>query len=225
MGDPVKVTFHARSKPRIFPYHYGEELGRAVYRRVPALEDHDAMSVHSVGWIWGNAETTKRGLVFSGRLQWSLGASEEIIEAFLESVDNDPELIDGLLLEGGKRRYPSPSGRYVSESPILIRREGDHLPFRDPEADDRLTYSARSKLEAIGIPKELADQVSARFVPDDSARTKVATICGNQFRGNQCPVQIDAPHAGLEEALMTTGLGALTGMGLGAIAPATQPEE
>jgi hypothetical protein len=215
----MKVTFDAQSQPVIIPYDNGSRIGRNIYRRLPNLTRHDSLSTHSVGWIWGNADATSRGLVFNGPIRWSFGATDEIAEALIESLAEDPELIEGLVIEGGRPVQPSGGGRYRAESPILVRDGDEHLSYDHPNANEYLTRNARQKLSALGIPEELATEVSVSFQPNEKAKTKIATVCGNQFRANQCPVYIDAPHPALEEGLMTTGLGGLTALGLGAIIP------
>jgi CRISPR-associated endoribonuclease Cas6 len=223
----MKVTFDLRIAPRVFPFSYATQLGRSFYARTPSYQHHDDLSLHSVGWIRGGADATRRGLVFNASSTWSLGVvHKDVLEEFLASVDDDPEIIPGVRVRG-VRPVPPPTGRvrYLAESPILLRRgrdDGgrDHLAYDDPEADARLTHTLRAKLGAIGLPPDVQRQAHASFDRAYAkARTKVVTVKGNRFRANVCPVILDAPDPLLHELAMSTGLGALTGMGLGAIVP------
>ncbi|MCS4200678.1 CRISPR-associated endoribonuclease Cas6 [Salinibacter ruber] len=211
----MKLNFDVKPGPRLFPYTYGEMLARAVYQRLD-LEDHDGLSVHSVSWLWGDAEATSRGLVFSGLQSWSVGLREEDARRLVEDLQQDPIIIEGLEVVGGRRMHPSPTGTYRTESPVLLRLGDEHLAHSSPKASDSLTHSARRKLRKLGLPEEVAREASVEFTGD--GKTKTVSVCGNQYKCNQRPIVIDAPPA-LQEGIMTTGIGGLTGMGLGAIAP------
>jgi hypothetical protein len=218
----MKVTFDLDIEPRVYPFDYPRKLARAFYNRAPSYDRHDDLSLHSIGWIRGHADATSRGLVFSESSTWSLGVvAKDILEEFLASVDDDPVLLPGMKITSARPVEP-PSGRtrYFAESPILARRRDEHLRFDEPEADATLTTSLRKKLEAIGIPESVREQVSVAFDTEyDGARTKLVQFGDAKFKANVCPVYIDAPDPLLHEMAMSAGIGALTGMGLGAILP------
>jgi CRISPR-associated endoribonuclease Cas6 len=218
----MKVTFSLSIEPRVFPFTYYEQLGRSFYDRAPSYERHDEMSLHSIGWIRGQADATSRGLVFSSSSSWSLGVvHKNVLEEYLRSVDDDPEIMPGMRVDsvspvqanGGRVRY-------WAESPILIRREGTHHTFEDDEANEGLTHSLRSKLSAIGFPDDICEAAHAEFDTTYSkARTKVVHIGKAKYRANVCPIIIEAEDPLIHEMAMSAGLGGLTGMGLGAILP------
>lgn len=211
----MKLNFDVQPSACLFPYTYGEKLARAIYERLD-LDDHDGLSVHSVSWLWGDAEATSRGLVFSGLQSWSVGLREENARRLVEDLQKDPMIIEGLKVVGGRHVRPSPTGTYRTESPLLLRLGDEHLAHDSPEANDSLTHSARRKLRRLGLPEELAKEASVEFVGE--GKTKTVSVCGNRYKCNQRPISIDAPPP-LQEGIMTTGLGGLTGMGLGAVMP------
>jgi CRISPR-associated endoribonuclease Cas6 len=217
----MKLQFDLRVKPRLHPFNYGELLGRSFYDRTPSYDHHDGLSLHSIGWIRGTADVTRHGYVFSEPATWSLGVVESgPLEEFLESVDEDPEILDGIRISSvSVVKPPSGTATYFAESPILVRLDDEHLRFDHARADDRITETTRAKLDAVGIPEELTEKVQLRFADFDGAKTKVVQVGNLQFRANVCPVEVSAPASELHELVMSVGVGGLTGMGMGAVIP------
>jgi len=217
----MKLQFDLSIEPQLHPYNYGELLGRAFYDRVPSYDHHDSLSLHSIGWIRGEADTTRHGLVFSEPSTWSLGVAEkDVLEEFLESVDENPEILGGVRIDSlTVVEPPSGTATYFAESPVLVRDDGDHLSYEAPRTAERLTKITRDKLDAIGIPEEATSQVDVSFAEYDEARTKVVQIGDLEFRGNLCPVEVTAPLPDLHGLVMSVGVGGLTGMGMGSIIP------
>ena len=221
----MKITFGLTVVPRVYPFTYYEQLARSFYDRTPSYELHDDMSLHSIGWIRGHADATRRGLVFSRSSTWSVGVvHRDVLEEFLASIEEDPEIIPGVRIESATPvKAHGGRVRYLAESPILIRRDGHHHRFDEPEASEGLTYSLRAKLKAIGIDSSVCDTAEAIFDTDyEKPRTKVVHIGKATYLSNVCPIYIDADQPLLHELAMSAGLGGLTGMGLGAILPASQ---
>jgi CRISPR-associated endoribonuclease Cas6 len=220
----MKLQFNLDIEPQLHPYNYGELLGRAFYDRVPSYGHHDSLSLHSIGWIRGEADATRHGIVFSEPSTWSLGVAEkDVLEEFLASVDEAPELISGVRIESVTVvEPPTDRATYFAESPILVRDEGEHLTHESPEAAGRLTKITRDKLDALGIPEEIAERVDVRFSDYEDPRTKVVQVGDLEFRGNLCPVEVSAPMSELHELVMSVGIGGLTGMGMGAVIPMSQ---
>lgn len=218
----MKLQFDLDIEPRLHPFNYGELLGRTFYDRTPSYEHHEGLSLHSVGWIRGHADVTRHGYVFGEPATWSIGIPEKgPLEEFLRSVDEDPELLGGIAAHSPTVVEPPMAGTatYFAESPILVREHDEHLAFDAPTAGERLTGTTRDKLDALGVPEEAARQVEVRFAPTDNAKTKVVPIGDLKFKGNLCPVEVDAPLPELHGLVMSVGLGGLTGMGMGAIIP------
>lgn len=217
----MKLQFDLDIEPQLHPYNYGELLGRAFYDRAPSYDHHDSLSLHSIGWIRGEADATRHGLVFSEPSTWSLGVAEkDVLEEFLASVDEDPEILDGVRI-GSVTVVEPPTGTatYFAESPILVRDHDEHLTYEDSKTAVRLTKITRDKLDAIGIPEEAASRVEVAFADYEDARTKVVQVGDIEFRGNLCPVEVTAPLPELHGLVMSVGMGGLTGMGMGAIIP------
>lgn len=221
----MKITFGLTCEPRIFPFTYYEHLARSFYDRTPSYELHDDMSLHSIGWIRGRADATQRGLVFSRSSTWSVGVvHKNVLQEFLASIEADPEIIPGIRIESATPvKAHGGQVRYLAESPILIRRDGHHHRFDEPEANEGLTFSLRAKLRAIGIDPSVCETTEAIFDPDyEKPRTKVVHIGKANYLTNVNPIYITAEQPLLHELAMSAGLGGLTGMGLGAILPASQ---
>ena len=217
----MKLQFDLHIEPRLHPFNYGELLGRSFYDRTPSYEHHDGLSLHSVGWIRGSADVTRHGYVFSEPATWSLGVAEsDPLEEFLASVDEDPEILDGVRIASVTVVDP-PAGTatYFAESPILVRLDDEHLRYDHSRANERITETTRAKLDAVGIPEEVTEQVQLRFADFDGAKTKVVQIGDLKFRGNVCPVEVSAPISELHDLVMSVGVGGLTGMGMGAVIP------
>jgi len=220
----MKVTFGLSVEPRVYPFNYYEQLARSFYDRAPCYQHHDGLSLHSIGWIRGHADATRRGLVFSTSSTWSLGVvHKDALTEYLASVEEDSEIIPGVHVESVNPVAPSGGRvRYWAESPILIRWDGDHVAYDHDAVDNYLTRSVRSKLRAVGISEDVCDSVSAEFDRDyDKARTKVVQVGQAEYRANVCPIYLEAEEPLLHELVMSTGVGGLTGMGLGAILPAS----
>jgi len=221
----MKITFGLTVEPRVHPFTYYEHLARSFYDRTPSYELHDDMSLHSIGWIRGQADATRRGLVFSRSSTWSVGiVHKDVLQEFLSSIETDPEIIPGIRIDSATPvRAQAGRVRYLAESPILIRRESHHYRFDEPEGNRGLTYSLRTKLKAIGIDEAVCATVRATFDTDYARpRTKVVHIGKAKYLTSVCPIYIDAQQPLLHELAMSAGLGGLTGMGLGAILPANQ---
>lgn len=220
----MKVTFGLSIEPRVYPFNYYERLARSFYDRAPCYEHHDTLSLHSIGWIRGHADATKRGLVFNASSTWSLGVvHKDALTEYLSSVEADPEIMPGVHVESVNPVTPS-SGRvrYWAESPILLRWDDHHFSFDEARADELLTRSIRTKLHAVGISEAAAATVDVTFDREyEKARTKVVQVGKAEYRANVCPLYVEAEEPLLHELAMSTGVGGLTGMGLGAILPAS----
>ncbi len=217
----MKVQFDLDIDPRLHPFNYGELLGRAFYDRAPSYAHHDGLSLHSIGWIQGQVDVTRHGFVFSEPATWSLGVAErEPLEEFLESVDENAEILEGIAIDSVTVvEPPTGTATYFAESPILVRDDSDHLRYDAPQADEYVTTTTRSKLDALGIPEEAAQQVEVSFSEVRNPSTKVVQVGDLEFRGNLCPVEVTAPLPDLHGLVMSVGLGGLTGMGMGSIIP------
>ena len=213
----MKLRFRADTQGAILPYDYPAQIGREFYRRADG--DHDGQSLHSIGWIrGGEVDTTRQGLVISGSPRWSLGVGKaNLLKSFLQSIEEDPEILPNVQI-----RYPesvSPPAKraveYFAESPILVRREREHLRYDDPQANATVSRSLESKLEKLtgdSIP------VEAEFTPTDSARTKVMSTGKAEHKGNLCRIRVETtPEA--QQLIPSVGVGALTGMGFGSVIP------
>jgi hypothetical protein len=209
--------------PRVYPFSYPQSLSRQVYDRMPSYERHDRLSIHSVGWVQAPVDATRRGLVFSEPAHLGIGMAHEApLREFLESLEEDPELIGGMTVTDVQPIQPPGGGevRYWAESPVLVRDGDRHVRYDADDAPKHLTRTARQKLDAAGLPEAIAEQVSVRFDNRyEKSKTKVVSTGTAEFMGNFCPVLIDAPAPLVHETLMSTGIGGLTGMGFGAITP------
>lgn len=217
----MKLQFDLSIEPQLHPYNYGELLGRAFYDRVPSYEHHDSLSLHSIGWIRGESDATRHGVVFSEPSSWSLGVAEkDALEEFLASVDEEPEILDGVRIDSVTTvEPPTGTATYFAESPILVRSHDEHLTHENDQTAERLTKITRDKLDAVGLPEEATSGVEVAFADYDGARTKVVQVGDLEFRGNLCPVEVTAPLPELHGLIMSVGMGGLTGMGMGAIIP------
>lgn len=213
----MKLRFQADTQGTILPYDYPSQIGREYYRRTTG--DHDGQSTHSIGWIrGGEVDATRQGLVISGTPTWSLGVGRTApLKDFLASVDEDPELLDGVEIS-----YPRPvsapeksSVLYFAESPVLARRGREHLRYDDPKANETITHSLKLKLQKL-VGQEVP--VQAEFVPTESAQTKVMSTGKARHMGNLCRIRVEtAPEA--QKLVASVGIGALTGMGFGSVIP------
>jgi CRISPR/Cas system endoribonuclease Cas6 (RAMP superfamily) len=215
----MKLRFRADTQGAILSYDYPARIGRAFYRRTEG--DHDGQSLHSIGWIrGGEVDTTRQGLVISGSPRWSLGVGRTgPLESFLESVEEDPEILPGVQISYPETIPPprAETATYFAESPILARRGREHLRFDDPRADGTITRSLRTKLEKL---MGKAPPVDAAFVPTETARTKVMSTGKAKHMGNLRRVQVETtPEA--QRLVPSVGIGALTGMGFGSVIPAS----
>lgn len=204
---------------KVYQYTYPVDIGRTIYNRCPQLSDHDSISTHSVSRLWGQADATRRGLVFSGPQSLYIGLLDQnnLPMTFLESLQANSEILPGLTVTDVQTVQPQPGGLMKTVSPILLRYDDKHYTYNDDQATKLLTNKAQAKVQAV-LPGINAGGISARFAPDGTESVSVVEICGNKFKGSSCPIVVDAPTE-IQELLMTTGIGGLTAMSMGAITP------
>jgi CRISPR-associated endoribonuclease Cas6 len=213
----MKLRFQADTRGTILPYDYPARIGREFYRRTTG--DHDGQSTHSIGWIrGGQVDATRQGLVISDTPTWTLGVGRtSSLESFLESVEEDPELLDGVEI-GHPRPVSLPeqsSVLYFAESPVLARRGREHLRYDEAKADATITRSLETKLQKL-LGEEVP--VEAEFVPQGTPQTKVMSTGKARHMGNLCRIRVETtPEA--QKLVSSVGIGALTGMGFGSVAP------
>lgn len=221
----TKVSFIVDVRDNFLKYGYHENLYKEVYNRIPSYPYHDEISTHSVGWVRSDyVKPFKDGYFFGESCKWSFGivvdGSGKYLREFIKSLDKNNEIIEGVkvktpsVLKVGNENEVE----YWAESPILVRRDNEHLKYSDPDIDEFLTRSIRSKLMRVGIPQSASQDVKAEFINSDKGEVKLVSIGNLEYKANFCPIKIEAPSE-FQQIILGTGVGHLTGCSFGSIIP------
>ncbi len=186
---------------------------------------HDSLSLYSFGWLEGGRGTSE-GLIFPDGASWFVSGWEEAFLARLVTgVFNDRELLHGMHVRTTRvAQTPVFKSRqfYRVSGPVLLKslqedRRVKFLTFQDGElADEALTHSIHSKLEAAGLARYIPD-VRAHFVADHAtAKTKLVEINGIRNRASLCPIVVEGPEE-VQRFVWRVGVGNCTGVGFGGL--------
>lgn len=218
------MRLHLRLSPNTAPVpfdHLGQLTG-ALHKWLGPNEVHDGLSLYSFGWLAG-------GRAHEGHVQFPTGAGWTVSfydaplgKGFLKGLLEDPGVAFGMeVREAQIVEEPDFKGahRFLTASPVLARRNRDdggrdHLRWEDPAADEALTRTFRTKLDAAGLPSEGATVAFDRDFR--GAKTKLCRIKGNAYRANACPVLATGTPEALR-LLWLCGAGEMTGSGFGAL--------
>lgn len=185
--------------------------------------EHEGPSLYAFGWLKSGV-ATKQGLTFPSGSQWDLafwdiGAAKRVIHG----IRNDPTAAFGMrvreILEVAEPAF-SDSQRFRMASPFIARtRDGSqrkYLSWKDPDVDGALTRALHTKLHAAGLDDHVADSRIEVQRNDPRARSKLVRIRDIAHKASFCHINV---HGGPDcsRFVWLTGVGALTGCGMGMI--------
>lgn len=220
------MRLHLKLSPNTepVPFDHLHRLTGTLHKWLGENDAHDGLSLYSFGWL-GGAKPVGKGLQFPGGAEWSVSfLSDELSDRLRGGIRQDPALFAGMrVYEIRELITPGfgPAAQFQVDGAVLTRQNRDdggrdHLTFRDEAADETLTRTLRTRLDAAGLADD-ARQTAARFDRSyDKARTKLVTLKGTRYRTSECPVIVEGTPAAVRAAWLL-GVGELTGMGLGAL--------
>lgn len=223
----LNLTLSPNTDP--VPFNHLHKLTGALHKWLgPVNALHDGPSLYGVGWLEGG-HAEDGALTFPEGVRWRLsfydaGAAKTVLDGILQ----DPSVFAGMrVVEVQQQTTPvfSRGYRFDVDTPVIARRRRDdgsraYLLYDDERADDALTRTLCSKMDAAGL--EVApDAVQVRFDRTyDGAHTKLATIEKGghaiQHKGSVCPVIVEGPPEAVR-FVWNVGIGELTGSGFGAV--------
>jgi len=222
----MRITINFRSAGNALPFSYQHELAAAIHRWLGHNSLHGrAYSPLSFGLLSG---LQKRGdFLFAqeaGSVRWWVGCwDEQVIERLIEGIHADSHAAFGLRVSryNVQERPHFRDGRrvWLVETPVVLRRKrlnkvDEYVMWDAFDAGELLTDSLRKKIEANGLDARVR---LARFdIKYAKAKSKLIQIADTRVRGSLCPVIVEA-DALAHEFIWCAGIGALTGMGFGAV--------
>ncbi|MEM1044343.1 MAG: CRISPR-associated endoribonuclease Cas6 [Bacteroidota bacterium] len=220
------MRLHLKLSPNTapVPFDHLHWLTGVLHKWLGKNEAHDGLSLYSFGWL-GGAKPVGEGLQFAGGAEWRVSfVSDDLSDRLRAGIRQDPTVLAGMrVYEIREQITPGfgPAARFLVDGAVLTRQNRDdggrdHLTYENEAADETLTRTLRTRLDAAGLVDD-ARQTTARFDRTyDKARTKLVTLKGTRYRASECPVIIEGTPAAVQAAWLL-GVGELTGMGLGAL--------
>ena len=204
------------------PFDHLHRLTGVLHRWLGENDAHDGLSLYSFGWLSGGRARSGQ-VAFEGGAGWTLSFYDPALgKRALSSLMADPSVLCGMEVQEAQL-VPEPGfepgHRFLTASPVLTRRNRDgggrdHLRWSDPAADDTLTRTFHTKLQAAGLN---TDGATVAFDRDfQRAKTKLCRFKGNAYRANACPVVATGSPDQLR-LLWLAGAGEMTGSGFGAL--------
>ncbi|MDT7858122.1 CRISPR-associated endoribonuclease Cas6 [Rubrivirga sp. S365] len=204
------------------PFDHLHRLTGALHKWLGENDAHDGLSLYSFGWLSGGRARSGH-VQFEGGAGWTLSFCDPALaKRALGGLVAEPSVLCGMeVLEAQVVPEPAldPEHRFLTASPVLTRRTRDdggrdHLRWDDSAADDTLTRTFHTKLQAAGLPTDGASVGFDRSF--GGAKTKLCRFKGNAYRANACPVVATGSPDQLR-LLWLAGAGEMTGSGFGAL--------
>lgn len=221
----IELTL-SHHNPRI-PFSHRHELAAAIHRWMGHNSLHgrplnplafgDLQKMHRRGDALMPATET---------LTWWVGCWEkDVLERVIAGIEADPHVAFGLRVWNWRTaRVPDfqPRMRWWAETPVVVRRgrgagqPAEYLLWDSVAASHRLRGGLVRRMNANGL-QVAEDEIDVRFDRGyRGAKTRLNVIDGVAVRGSVCPVWVEGP-ALVQQYVWACGLGALTGMGFGAM--------
>ena len=206
------------------PFTHIHDLVGVLHNWLGWNEEHDTMSLYSMGWLQGSV-AKKGNLWFPNGADWQLSFhNKEMALKLLNGLIDEPDVICGMKVYESQMQITPDFGsqyRFNVTSPVLTRKVNDdftrsHLTYKDDEADTTLTRTLRNKLLKAGFGPEHLEVVVGFDRSYPKAKTKLVDIKGIKLRANMCPVIVHGTPEAVQFA-WNVGVGELTGSGFGAL--------
>ena len=221
----IKLTLR-HFDPRL-PFNHVNELSSAIHRWIGNNSLHGMeYSCLNFGML---TDLTKQGesLRFKSETpEWWIGCwNEDMVSRLISGIHKDSHLAFGVHVESVKvSKLPDLRNqmKWFAESPIIVRKKRglgkpvEYIMFDHSEASNLLRQSLLKRLSANAIEVN-EDSVYVSFDRHyRGSKSKLIYVNNIGVRGSICPVKVDAPLI-VQEFLWTSGIGANTGMGFGAL--------
>lgn len=220
------MRIHLRLSPNTtpVPFDHLANLTGTLHKWLGDNDLHDGMSLYSFGWL-RNARVQRGALQFPhGARWWVAFHNPDAAKALLRGLMADSEVAFGMHVQEAQLIDGPDFGtqqRFRTDGAVIARTRRDdgsrrYLLWDEPESDEALTRTLRSKLETAGFSDEHLE-AQLRFDRDYSrAKTKLATIKGIKHKGSLCPVIVEGTPEAVAFAF-DVGVGELTGSGFGGL--------
>ena len=208
----MKAVLTLEKPDEAIPFSYPDKLRGRFHKWIGYNNEHDQVSLYSLGQL-SRGTATSEGLTFKGDVLWPVGFhSPELLKQFVQGVQESPEVLGTRVKEVQLFRGEElgPKHTFFAQSPVLARRDDEHLSFRDESAGDVLTRTLSTKMRAAGIEGD----ARVRFKPSPSAKETVSKVKDLSYRATLCPVEVEGSPEAVRLA-WAAGVGHLTGCGFG----------
>ncbi|HKJ33536.1 MAG TPA: CRISPR-associated endoribonuclease Cas6 [Balneolales bacterium] len=220
------MRLHLKLSPNseAVPFDHMHDLIAVLHNWLGWNEEHDAMSLYSMGWLKGGVKQ-KDHLWFPNGADWQLSFyNKDMAMKLLNGLMDEPEVIYGMRVYESRMQITPDFGghfRFKVASPVLARNVRDdftrqHLTFKDEEADAALTRVLRKKLEKAGYETKDREVMVGFDRSYPKAITKLVDIKGIKMKASMCPVIVHGTPEAVQFA-WNVGVGELTGSGFGAL--------
>jgi CRISPR-associated endoribonuclease Cas6 len=219
----MKLLIRTSPSTQPVPFHYQHVLVGAFHKWLGENEEHDQLSLYSLGWLQGG-KAWRGKLRFNSGAQWPISAADsDLVQRLIAGIQDDPIIAYGMeVMEVVLQRPPTfeREHRFLVQSPVLVKRYNweqkkvHYYLYNEPEADALLTETMQNKLKAAG--KENLD-ISLSFDRSYAgAKTKLIRYQGIDIKGSICPIIAKGDPEAIAFA-WKVGVGNSTGIGFGAL--------
>jgi CRISPR-associated endoribonuclease Cas6 len=203
------------------PFGYATNLVGALHKWIGINDLHNKISLYSFSWL-EKAKVKDNALNFPNGSTWFISAHEEaLLKKILNGILTDATVAFGMqVLDVSIQETPflGKEAYFHAGSPIFVKKQVNgkqiHLRYDDPEANELLTTTLKTKLKAAHLA---ADGVRVCF--DDAfggAKTQLCHYRGVENKANLCPVVVQGSPEQVAFA-WNVGVGNSTGIGFGSL--------
>lgn len=216
----MRIHINFSPSKETVPFNYQPVLTGALHKWIGKNDVHDDVSLYSFSWLQ-KASASKHGLHFNDDGSFFVSSYDNnLLQKIISGIQADPVIGFGLIVrQVAFEKEPNlQNGTFFCASPIFVKRwVGErevHYTYQDPEADQFLTDTLKTKLRKANLED---NDVRVSFDRNYSApKTKVIYYNDIGSRVSICPVKITGTYEQLAFA-WNVGIGNSTGIGFGAL--------
>lgn len=218
----MRIYLQLTKNKQIVPFNYQQKIVGAFHKWLGENELHDDISLYSLSWL-SKGIPTRGGLNFpKGSTLFISSPLKDLHKKAIDGIFNDQHINWGMKVEQVQMKLTPDFGKkqlFLAQSPILIKRKREDNPHHqyyfpnDPESNDLLTETLRSKLERAGFSTNVSVAFDASY---KKPLIKKVTYRNIDIKGTICPVIVEGDERAVQFA-WEVGVGNSTGIGFGAL--------
>jgi CRISPR-associated endoribonuclease Cas6 len=217
----MRLYFNLTPNIEPVPFEYQHFLIGAFHKWLGPNELHDEISLYSLSWL---TQGKQEGdfLTFPQGAKWFISCwDENLAKKVMRGLLSEPDVCCGMRITD-VQMVDTPqfdgSRRFLTATPVLIRKfDGTsvkHLLYSDPEVDQFLTATLKTKMEKAGLVDPDAKISFDRTYT--KKKTRLVTIKNIQNKTSVCPVIVEGSPQTVA-FVWEVGVGHSTGSGFGAL--------